>query len=99
MQGFAIHGTNQVRHLGSPASHGCVRLAPQNATRLFNLMRAEGGTITISGSPRSASGERRGKCGRSAEGRRALVHPRTVSVSSQGKAAIAQCSLSRLTAD
>ena len=49
--GFAIHGTNQVRHLGSPASHGCVRLAPQNATRLFNLMRAEGGTITISGSP------------------------------------------------
>ena len=51
MQGFAIHGTNQVRHLGSPASHGCVRLAPQNATRFFNLMRAEGGTITISGSP------------------------------------------------
>jgi lipoprotein-anchoring transpeptidase ErfK/SrfK len=49
--GFAIHGTNQVRHLGQPASHGCVRLAPQNATRLFNLMRAEGGTITISGSP------------------------------------------------
>lgn len=49
--GFAIHGTNQVRHLGQPASHGCVRLAPQNATRLFNLMKAEGGTITISGSP------------------------------------------------
>ncbi len=49
--GFAIHGTNQVRHLGQPASHGCVRLAPQNATRLFNLMQAEGGTITISGSP------------------------------------------------
>ncbi len=48
--GFAIHGTNQVRHLGSPASHGCVRLAPQNATKLFN-QRAEGGTITISGSP------------------------------------------------
>jgi lipoprotein-anchoring transpeptidase ErfK/SrfK len=49
--GFAIHGTNQVRHLGSPASHGCVRLAPQNATKLFNIMRAEGGTITIVGSP------------------------------------------------
>jgi lipoprotein-anchoring transpeptidase ErfK/SrfK len=49
--GFAIHGTNQVRHLGQPASHGCVRLAPQNATRLFNLMKAEGGSITISGSP------------------------------------------------
>jgi lipoprotein-anchoring transpeptidase ErfK/SrfK len=49
--GFAIHGTNAVRHLGSPASHGCVRLAPQNATKLFNMMRAERGTITISGSP------------------------------------------------
>jgi hypothetical protein len=49
--GFAIHGTNEVRHLGSPASHGCVRLAPQNATKLFQLMRAEGGTITVSGSP------------------------------------------------
>ena len=46
--GFANHETNQVRHLGSPASHGCVRLAPQNATKLFNLMRAEGGTKTIS---------------------------------------------------
>jgi hypothetical protein len=49
--GFAIHGTNDVRHLGAPASHGCVRLAPQNATKLFKLMRAEGGTITVSGSP------------------------------------------------
>jgi lipoprotein-anchoring transpeptidase ErfK/SrfK len=49
--GFAIHGTNQVRHLGQPASHGCVRLAPQNAAKLFNLMKGEGGTITISGSP------------------------------------------------
>ena len=49
--GFAIHGTNQVRHLGSPASHGCVRLASLNATKLFNLMRAEGGTKTISVTP------------------------------------------------
>ena len=49
--GFAIHGTNEVRHLGQPASHGCVRLAPQNATKLFNLVKSEGATITISGSP------------------------------------------------
>ena len=47
--GFAIHGTNEVRHLGHPASHGCVRLAPTNATRLFNLVKAEGATITITG--------------------------------------------------
>ena len=49
--GFAIHGTNEVRHLGQPASHGCVRLAPGNATKLFSLMRSEGGTITVTGSP------------------------------------------------
>jgi hypothetical protein len=70
--GFAIHGTNQVRHLGSPASHGCVRLAPQNATKLFNLMRAEGGTITLRLATRPASRE----LGRRAEGR--PVHPRIV---------------------
>jgi hypothetical protein len=33
----AIHGTNAVRRLGSPASHGCVRLAPANAAKLFDL--------------------------------------------------------------
>ncbi len=49
--GFAIHGTNEVRHLGHPVSHGCVRLAPQNATKLFSLVKSEGATITITGSP------------------------------------------------
>ncbi len=47
--GFAIHGTNEVKHLGSPASHGCIRLAPANATRLYNMVKAEGATITVSG--------------------------------------------------
>ena len=54
--GFAIHGTNEVRHLGQPASHGCVRLAPANATKLFNLVKAEGGTITITGTPPGQAG-------------------------------------------
>ena len=49
--GFAIHGTNEVSHLGRAVSHGCVRLAPQNATTLFNLVKAEGATINISGTP------------------------------------------------
>ncbi|GJD97633.1 L,D-transpeptidase [Methylobacterium iners] len=40
--GHAIHGTNQVRQLGLPASHGCVRLAPRHAATLFALVRAEG---------------------------------------------------------
>ena len=77
--GFAIHGTNQVRHLGSPASHGCVRLAPQNATKLFNLMRAEGGTKTISvtppGQPPVNAAVNSGGVQRAG---RPIVHPRIV---------------------
>ena len=30
--GHAIHGSYEVKHLGKPVSHGCVRIAPQNAT-------------------------------------------------------------------
>ena len=40
--GYAIHGTDAVNALGSPASHGCVRLAPRNARTLFNLVMAHG---------------------------------------------------------
>lgn len=36
--GYAIHGTYDVKRLGRPASHGCVRLAPGNAARLYNLV-------------------------------------------------------------
>jgi len=47
---FAIHGTNYIKSLGKPASHGCVRLHPANARLLFGLVRQEGmenTTITI----------------------------------------------------
>jgi lipoprotein-anchoring transpeptidase ErfK/SrfK len=40
--GYAIHGTGYVRALGRPASHGCIRLAPGNAARLFQLVREYG---------------------------------------------------------
>jgi lipoprotein-anchoring transpeptidase ErfK/SrfK len=40
--GYAIHGTNYIKSLGRPASHGCVRLHPSNASTLFNLVRAVG---------------------------------------------------------
>lgn len=40
--GFAIHGTDQERRLGRPASHGCVRLSKDNARILFDMVRAEG---------------------------------------------------------
>lgn len=41
-QGHAIHGTNHVRSLGRPVSHGCVRLSVRNAATLFTLVKAEG---------------------------------------------------------
>jgi lipoprotein-anchoring transpeptidase ErfK/SrfK len=40
--GYAIHGSNQVRALGRPASHGCVRLHPSNAARLYGLVQSYG---------------------------------------------------------
>ena len=41
-RGHAIHGTEHTRNIGRPASHGCVRLEPQNAKVLFDLVKAEG---------------------------------------------------------
>lgn len=49
--GYAIHGTNAVGALGRPASHGCVRLAPGAAARLFSMVRRDGARIRIVGSP------------------------------------------------
>ncbi len=40
--GYAIHGTGDVGRLGRPASHGCVRLHPANAAKLFALVREHG---------------------------------------------------------
>src|SRR5262245_58716646 len=39
--GHAIHGTDSVNRLGSPASHGCVRLSRENALKLWNLVKQE----------------------------------------------------------
>lgn len=39
---FAIHGTNQVSRLGTPASAGCVRLHTANAAELFSLAQQVG---------------------------------------------------------
>lgn len=40
--GYAIHGTNEVRRLGRPASHGCVRLHTANARKLYRLVEQSG---------------------------------------------------------
>ena len=42
LRGYAIHGTIEVRNLGRPVSHGCVRLTPDNARALFDLISVHG---------------------------------------------------------
>lgn len=41
-RGYAIHGTEYLKQLGRPASHGCIRLHPNHAAMLFNLIRDHG---------------------------------------------------------
>ena len=41
MQGHAIHGSSHRKALGTPASHGCVRLEPANAAVLFTLVKQQ----------------------------------------------------------
>ena len=36
--GYAIHGTGHISALGRPASHGCIRLHPNNAATFFDLV-------------------------------------------------------------
>ena len=50
-KGWAIHGTSAVGDLGRPASHGCIRLAPGNAAKLFNMVQRQGAVIAINGQP------------------------------------------------
>jgi L,D-transpeptidase YbiS len=42
-----IHGTNQEHLLGTPASHGCIRMANWHVAQLFDLV-AEGTKVVIS---------------------------------------------------
>lgn len=44
--GYAIHGTNEVGRLGRQASHGCVRLHPEHAEELFDLVEERGARNT-----------------------------------------------------
>jgi len=40
--GHAIHGSYEVKNLGSPVSHGCVRISPENAGKLYALVAKNG---------------------------------------------------------
>jgi hypothetical protein len=44
--GYAIHGTGAVGALGRPASHGCIRLHPADAAKLFALVKKHGSSQT-----------------------------------------------------
>jgi hypothetical protein len=55
--GHAIHGTDSEGRLGTPASHGCVRLSRANASTLYELVQKEGvlnTTVTLTGSSQIA---------------------------------------------
>ncbi|MGY8677488.1 L,D-transpeptidase [Bradyrhizobium sp. UFLA05-153] len=55
--GHAIHGTDSVGRLGTPASHGCVRLSRENASTLYALVQEQGvlnTTVTLTGSAQVA---------------------------------------------
>lgn len=45
-RGYAIHGSFETGRLGRPASHGCVRLHPADAEKLFDLILIVGANDT-----------------------------------------------------
>jgi hypothetical protein len=72
--GHAIHGTDSVNRLGSPASHGCIRLSRENAAKLFRLVKEQGvlnTTVTLSGSSQVALARNPRPRGNTAVARRA----------------------------
>ncbi|HVJ77872.1 MAG TPA: L,D-transpeptidase [Hyphomicrobium sp.] len=40
--GVAIHGTSHTAYLGSPASHGCIRLSKSHAATFYSLVKQHG---------------------------------------------------------
>ncbi len=55
--GHAIHGTDSEGKLGTPVSHGCVRLSRANASTLYALVEKDGvlnTTVTLTGSSQVA---------------------------------------------
>jgi len=45
-RGYAVHATYDTKRLGRVASHGCVRLAPENAATFFSLVQKNGNSNT-----------------------------------------------------
>ncbi len=88
--GHAIHGSQAVGRLGSPASHGCVRLSPRNASTLFNLVSAEGISntrIDITGVDPIGTGLGTGYGAEAGFGRLTSFDPLTTGIMAGGSAA------------
>jgi lipoprotein-anchoring transpeptidase ErfK/SrfK len=45
--GYAIHGSYETGRLGAPASHGCIRLHPDDAAELYDLVRSSSNTRIV----------------------------------------------------
>jgi hypothetical protein len=72
-RGHAIHGSDATQRLGSPASHGCIRLSRANAAVLFDLVREEGlnnTKIVVSGEEAAAVASRAKKTRTASRARR-----------------------------
>ena len=70
-KGHAVHGTNETKKLGKPASHGCVRLAPENARTLFALVKEKG----LENTDIVLNGDTPGGKSRAASGRKQQTRP------------------------
>jgi hypothetical protein len=60
-QGHAIHGSYEVRKIGTPVSAGCIRLHPEHAAKLFELVEQTGvlkTTVVVTGQTPAAVARR-----------------------------------------
>jgi hypothetical protein len=77
--GHAIHGSLDVKKLGTPASHGCIRLSPANAETLFTIVKEDGLTntkVVVSGSEQIALARIKPAAKSRNEIRRAAIPPK-----------------------
>jgi lipoprotein-anchoring transpeptidase ErfK/SrfK len=44
---YFIHGTNNPGSIGEAASHGCIRMAPEDATNLAHQIERAGGSVPL----------------------------------------------------
>jgi lipoprotein-anchoring transpeptidase ErfK/SrfK len=60
--GYAIHGSYEISRIGTPASHGCIRLHPEHAAILFGLVKdnMRDTRIVVTGERPDAATARRG---------------------------------------